>query len=792
MLKNWIKIYIKNISNSKLFFIWNIIGLAIGMASVILAVTYYKSEHSYNRWIPVVDTMYELNLEMGKQANSIFIPAGVGPYLVENKLAEDYCYYALEYLDFYGESKTEQGIVHKILNTQETFFQFFPFAFKYGDKEKLFEDDLSIAISSTLATRFFGDKNPIGDTLSLAHQKYIISGVYELDKRATIMPDVVLANIEYNTKDSNALWQENVGGLVFKKNKKISNAALLKDLEEVYYNKKKSNKYFEDRGDEVISRLVPLSETRFETKQTTLLEGKTKRDTIGLITGCSFLIFVLTLVNYISLNQANVLSRVKEFTVRRVIGASKRQLVAQLIFETVLNVLIALLIALMLVELSLPIYNSFLHQYLVFSWGAMGVIILVIMASVICIGGILPALYASAIARQNTKGGQVLLNVRISKWRMVFVGIQIATAFFFLIAGWLVYNQVDYMQNKELGFKGEQVHQVKLYTQQIRRKLYRTPKLVEEIKQIKGVQDVGLSTISFKGNSMNTNHTVYYQQQKVTDFIMDGVDESYLKMIGFEILAEQEDIEADLPVVYINKKFADRLGKKPSEVVGKVIAYDSNTFIIKGVIGDFNRDGFEESIKPMLLFHWRDIEFLPYGIESLSVQIDPEEKEETLERLQAYWIVNVDYEYPFEEMLVKQQFAQTYQKTLSQRNMFMLWNGAVVLIALFGLYAVMSFVIEQRLREVVIRKVLGASEKELFMKLFKPFIVTTVIAYLLVIYPTYWLMNKWLDKFIDHTDIAVYPFILSFFILSVLVFIVLMNKMYRAVQINIINYIKYE
>ncbi|MGL4581570.1 MAG: FtsX-like permease family protein [Flavobacterium sp.] len=792
MLKNWIKIYIKNISNSKLFFIWNIIGLAVGMASVILAVTYYKSEHSYNRWIPGVDAMYELNLEMGKQANSIFIPAGVGPYLLENKLAEDYCYYALEYLDFYGESKSEQGIVHKILNTQETFFHFFPFEFKYGDQEKLFEDDLSIAISSTLATQFFGDKNPVGDTLSLAHQKYIISGVYELDKRATIMPDVVLANIEYNTKDNNALWQENVGGLVFKKNKNINSTTLLQELEEVYYNRKKSNKYFEDRGDEIISRLIPLSETRFETKQTTLLEGKTKRDTIGLITGCSFLIFVLTLVNYISLNQANVLSRAKEFTLRRVIGASKRQLVVQVIFETLLNVVIALVISLVLVELSLPIYNNFLHQHLVFSWGTMGIIIVVIMLSVICIGGLLPALYASVIARQNTKGGQVLLNVRISKWRMVFVGVQIATAFFFLIAGWLVYNQVDYMQNKELGFKGEQVHQVKLYTQQIRRKLYRTPKLVEEIKQIKGVQDVGLSTISFKGNSMNTNHTVYYQQQKVTDFIMDGIDESYLKMMGFELLSEQEDIEADLPVVYINKKFADKLGEKPSEVVGKVIAYDGNTFIIKGVIGDFNRDGFEESIKPMLLFYWRDIEFLPYGIESLSVQIDPEVREETLERLQAYWIVNVDYEYPFEEMLVKQQFAKTYQKTLSQRNMFMLWNGAVVLIALFGLYAVMSFVIEQRLREIVIRKVLGASEKELFMKLLKPFMVTTIIAYLLVIYPTYWLMNKWLDKFIDHTEIVVYPFVLSFMILSVLVFIVLINKMYRAVQINIINYIKYE
>jgi len=288
MLKNWFKIYIKNISSSKLFFLWNIIGLAIGMASVILAVTYYKSEYSYNRWIPEVDEMYELNLEMGKQANSIFIPAGVGPYLLENKLADEYCYYALEYLDFYGESKTTQGIVNKILNTQETFFQFFAFDFKYGDKEKLFVDDYSIAISSSLATRFFGDKNPVGDTLSLAHQRYVISGVYELDKRATIMPDVVLANIEYDTEDSSELWQENVGGLVFKKNKGTLQLDVLRQLEEVYYTKKKRNKFFEDKGDEVISRLVPLEEARFESKQTSLLEGNTKKDTIGLITGCSF------------------------------------------------------------------------------------------------------------------------------------------------------------------------------------------------------------------------------------------------------------------------------------------------------------------------------------------------------------------------------------------------------------------------------------------------------------------------------------------------------------------------
>ncbi|RXY97047.1 ABC transporter permease, partial [Klebsiella pneumoniae] len=149
----------------------------------------------------------------------------------------------------------------------DTFFHFFPFEFKYGDKDRLFIDDYSIAISSNLATRFFGDTNPVGDTLSLAHQKYVVRGVYELNQRATIMPEVVLASIDFDEIEEYELWQENVGGLVFKKAEGVDQVKLLKELEEVYYNKKKKNKYFDDRGDEVTSKLVPLAEARFESKQ---------------------------------------------------------------------------------------------------------------------------------------------------------------------------------------------------------------------------------------------------------------------------------------------------------------------------------------------------------------------------------------------------------------------------------------------------------------------------------------------------------------------------------------------
>lgn len=793
MLKNWLKIYFSVIQQAKLFFVWNIVGLAIGIASVLVAISYLKSEYSYNSWLPNNEAVYELNLEMGKQANSIVIPAGVGPYLLADNLIDSYCYFALEYLDFYAESKTKQGLVHKILNTQKTFFEFFPFEMKYGNTHTVLDKELSIAISDQLATVYFGENhNPVGDTLSLAHQKYVVSGVYIIKDKSTIMPDVVLANMEWNTVDHGDLWQENLGGLLIKKHNNVSEHQLSAALTAAYYTKKKKNKYFEEQGEDIKVQFINLHDGRFESRQTTLLEGRTKIETLLLIVGSSFLIFILAVLNYVSLSQASVLTRIKEFNIRRIIGATKAQLIMQLLFETLLNTLIALSIALVFVELSLPVYNTFLQQSLRFQWSELWYIVLVIISVIVLIGGLLPALYASYVVNRNMTNKQAVSKVKTAKIKMFFVGIQLIIAFFFLITGWIVYNQVDFMQSQNVGFKGDNVYQVKLYSQQIRRKFYRNSKLINAIKQLEGVQNIALSTISFKNKTINTNYTAYYNQQKINDFIIEGIDDEYVALMGFEPISEKTNIEVDIPTAIVTSKFVAKMNKSPQEVLGDVLSFDGNTFIIKAVIGDFYRDGFEEAIKPMIMLHWNEVDFLPYNIESVSIQIDPTKREETMEKLHSFWIVNVDYEYPFEPILVQEQFEQMYQKTLSQRNMFMLWNIAVVAIALFGLYAVLSFVIEQRLKEVVIRKILGASTVELMIQLAKPFIIALLIAYLLVIYPTYWLLEQWTAKFVYRCEIAYYPFVLSFFIVLGIVSIVLYTKVRNATKVNIAGIIKYD
>lgn len=793
MLYSWLHTFNKNIQKSIWFFCWTILGLAIGIACLLLSFFFLQAEWSYNKWIADVDQLYEVNVSVGEEANPIVVPAAVGPQLLQQNKIENYCYYALDYIDFYAESNFEQAVVGKILNTQRTFFEFLNFQFIYGSPDQVLENSNHIAISEKIANQFFPDQNPLGQILSLAHNAYTIAGVYKLDQKATIMPDIVLMSMEWNEEVNASLWQENGGGLLVKVKDESKLGEIESNLVSLVENKQEQEFGSHEKRAKYNVLLSPFKEGRFISKQTALLEGRTKVETLNLLVGCSLLIFVLAVLNYINLNQAGILARLKEFQVRSILGSSKGQLMLQIGFETLLNVLMALGIALVLVEFSLPIYNAFLHQTIDINhrvlWGGICVMIGLI---VLFAGGIL-SLYASRLVRQRYKGKAYIKQKKGLQLREVSLCVQVAIAFFFLVGGWIIARQVQYMEDKSRGFEGEQVVQVKLFTQQIRRKLYRNDKLIQEIKKIEGIKEVALSTIAYEDKSIKTKYTAYYGMQQIPDFVMEGIDEHYIDLVEFEKVAYQP-IEVDsLPKVWINEQFALKMGVTPQAALGNVISYDRSTYLIEGVIKNYFSNGFEEAIQPIVLFRWKDIGFLPYQIKYVSIELDTNLNTlETLERLHAFWMVNVDYEYPFEQQTMAKQFEENYQHIKSQERMFKAWDMAVVFMALFGLYASLSLYLEQKQKEIVIRKIVGASTRELFFYFGKPFFIVVILACLFAVYPIYWVMNAWLNKFNYRQEIEFYPFIISFFILVILVVCMVWAKVRIATKMDLIKRIKYE
>lgn len=793
MLYSWFNTFRKNIQKSLLFFCWTILGLAIGMACLLLALFFVQDEWSYNKWIGDVDQLHEVNVTVGKEANAIVVPAAVGPQLLQQEQIENYCYYALDYIDFYAESNFHQAVVGKILNTQSTFFDFFNFKFVYGSAAEVVETPTYIAISEKIAQQFFPHQNPIGQTLSLAHSPYQVAGVYQLDQKATIMPDIVLMNMEWNDEVEPALWQENGGGLLVKVKETTDIQKIESNLVSLIENNQDQVFDTQEQVGQYNVFLSPLKEGRFISKQTALLEGRTKVETLMLLIGCSVLIFLLAILNYINLNQAGILSRLKEFQVRMMLGSTKRQLLLQIGFETLLNVLMALGIALILIEFSMPIYNTFLHKAIAIKhqvlWSG---IVFVICIVVLLAGGIL-SLYATRLVRQLYQVKAYRKRSKGLRLRKGSLFIQMMIAFFFVVGGWIIAKQVHFMEEKPRGFEGDHVVQVKLFTQQIRRKLYRNDKLIQEIQRIEGIKNVALSTVAYEDKSIKTKYTAYYGMRKIPDFVMEGIDEEYIDMVGFEKVAYRP-IEVDsLPKVWINEQFVAQMGVTADEALGNVISYDRNTYLIEGVIKNYFSNGFEEAVQPLLLFQWKDIDFLPYGLNYLSIALDEKaNKIETLERLHAYWIVNIDYEYPFQYQTISEQFKINYQHVESQKRMFMIWDIAVVFMALFGLYASLSLYLEQKQKEIIIRKMVGARTHELFFLLGKPFLVAVVVACLVAAYPVYWIMNTWLHKFTYKYEIEGYPFVFSFLFLVGLVCFIIWRKVRIATRVDFIKHIKYE
>lgn len=793
MLYSWFHTFRKNIQKSIWFFCWTILGLGIGMASLLLALFFIQDEWSYNKWLPDVDQLYEVNVTVGESANAIVVPAAIGPQLLQEQQIENYCYYALDYLDFYAESSFHQAVVGKILNTQPTFFDFFDFTFVYGNAAEVAAHPSHIAISEKVAQQFFPFQNPIGQTLSLAHSSYQIAGVYQLDQKATIMPDVVLMSMEWNKEVQASLWQENGGGLLVKVKEGVTIQHIENHLVDLVGNNQDQVFASQEEIEKYQVLLSPLKEGRFISKQTALLEGRTKLETLYLLVGCSVLIFVLAVLNYINLNQAGILSRLKEFQVRAILGNSKGKLLLQIGFETLLNALMAMGIALVLIEFSMPIYNQFLHKSIGIKhpilWGG---IVFVIGSIVFLAGGIL-SLYATRLLRQRYQGKIYSKQKRGLRLRTYSLFVQMAIAFFFVVGGWIIARQVQFMEEKPRGFQGDQVVQVKLFTQQIRRKLYRNDKLIREIEKIEGIKNVALSTIAYEDKSIKTKYTAYYGMRKIPDFVMEGIDEGYIDMVGFEKIAYRP-IEVDsLPKVWINAQFATQMGVTPTEALGNVISYDRSTYLIEGVVQNYFSNGFEEAVQPLLLFQWKDIEFLPYGINYLSIELDENINSlETLERLRAFWVVQVDYEYPFHYQTIADQFTANYQHIKSQQHMFFVWVIAVVFMALFGLYASLSLQLEQKQKEIIIRKMLGASTAELFALFGKKFFGAVVTACLVAAYPVYWIMDIWLAKFQYKQDIMGYPFVFSFLFLLGLVCFIVWTKVRIVTKVDFSKHMKYE
>lgn len=802
MLKNWFKIYLHLTFKNKLFFFLNIIGLAIGISALILAVLYWQDEHRFNAWNTDRDRIFEVTYHLNDEG-FVASSSALGPKLYEYPdLVEEYCYYSFEYLEFFAETEFKKGVIGKIANTQESFFEFFPFPFVYGDVQTVFKEPGSIAISEAVSKMYFGDKSPIGKFLSLAHQPYKVSGVYRLNQHSSIAPNIVLNSIERETKRDEELWLSMNLGLLIKAKKKTHKRPLEKlttqlihdSISKTYAREQgiSVEEYVENYGGKTDARFTSLADVRLNVEDSGLIEGAGNVEFMYVALSCALMILLLSIVNYINLTNAYVIRRINELGIRKILGASNKQIVGQLVFETLINSAIAVVIALVFVEFILPHFSIFINKNLSLNLLDFWQIIAGIVFVVVVLGGLIPSLFIYKVSFLAILKGKYTKSQRGIKLRNVLLVVQFAIAFFFVVGGLVIARQVDFMATKELGFRGDQIIQAKLYNHQSRRKFLETEEFSRKLCRIKGVEGIALGTIPFSNKNMPRG-TLMIDGKRV-EFDIAGVDFKYLAMLGFRSKTAN-DIRKDTVVdsiatVAVNSRLVEVLGIE--NPVGKEFMYNKCRYRISAVLDDFYRTGFYSKISPMVLFDYTAIDFLVYHINEVSIKINSADTDKTIKEIEAFWHNNVDAEYPFRAVFLDKQFSENYLQYTKQRNLLRGLNLVVVFISLFGLFALVSFSIESRLKEIVIRKVLGAETGNLIRNLVTKYVFLCLIGFVIAIVPTYLIMNRWLDNFAYHNKLSWIPFALAFVSLVFLTLIVVVFRAYFATRIDLLKHLKYQ
>ncbi len=797
-----------HIKNNKLFTALNIIGLSIGIAGLIFAILYWNDEQSYNDWNPESENVHQVISDLGNDIIWGYTCSPLAQYLTQVPEVSSFCYFNTWYYNEIITYKGKKELVAKIFDAQNNFFDYFPFEFISGDGKSAIQDNGSIALSQAVAQRLFGDENPMGKQLQYSGRTLVVRGIYKNNSKSSIAPEAVTNIIDKQLEENKDQWGNFNFGLLLKlkdPSQKVKVEKILNNLFFKYKAEKEAKeegitveKYIEKYG-KINNILEPLKTARLHSKTNGYPEGRGNYQMLVILMGLSFLILILSIVNYVNLATANAIKRAKEVGVRKIIGASKGNIVKQFVFETILMVLFSIVLALVFVELSLPYYNEFLYKELIIHGNQFYLQIITIFIVTVIVAGIFPAIYVSNFETLKVLKGNFGRSKRGVWLRNSMLILQFAIATFFIVGSYIVYQQVQFMLDKDLGFQGEQVLAISYRNpsddkdENYLQKLFnRYETIKQELGKIKGVKQVSTGAFKF-GNGATSSSSFNYNGINIQGQNM-AVDFGMLQMMQIQLkegrLFDEKFASDTINSMMINETVQKMMNEK--NPIGKEVNWNGNKLKIIGVVKDFHLYGPQAEIPPMSFFHFKTIQWIMQNVNTIYVKVEAKDMEQTIEGIEKFWVKNVDTEYPFDYDFVDKNYARTFDKFVRQKNLFSLLNIVVILIALFGLFALASYSIQRRMKEIAIRKTLGAETNVLLKELSKQYIVFCVIGFLIAVFPAYYLLSLWLEDFAYRITISFLPFLIGFIILLILTLVVVLSRAYQATKVDVLKYLKYE
>lgn len=774
MIKNYLKIALRNLARYKQMTLINILGLAVGMAACVLILLFVQYELSYDRYHEKADRIYRLSREFYNSDGVTGLHLGHLAPPFEPLLAEDFSGIIqssarlLSYSPLMTYEEGEVQIVEEdFFFAESEVFKIFTFPFVEGDPATALSEPNSVVLTESAARKYFGDEEPMGKTLIYDQ---------EVDMKVTgVMEDVPdNSHFHFDMLASFGTVENYFGQEYMMSNWGSNNYSTFILLPEGYDPAELEAQFpdFIDKhvtGDSEVPasqwtalHLWPLTDIHLYSHLDSEIEANGDIAYIYIYTIIALFILVIACINFINLTTARATRRAKEVGVRKVMGAEKASLVRQFLSESVLISLFSLALAILLVTLALPYFTNFVNKQLTFDIVANPFLLLLLVSIILIVGivsGSYPAFYLSAFqparilrnSRGNQRGNAFL--------RSGLVVLQFVISIALVIGVITVERQLDYVKSKPLGFNQEN-----LVVLRVSDDMYQQyEELKARLLSQPGVSDVTLTSrvpsgrlLDSQGGEVEVNGEMQGINFRLADV---HVDHDFVNSFGIDLVAGRNfDINraSDSTEAFIINEAAVRaIGyDSPEDAIDKKIRYGGQDGFIIGIAQDFHFESLHQPISPVIFM------ITSGRASNLVARVQAGAMDETLSYFKDQWSYLMPG-HPFNYYTVGDRFQDQYDAEDRLSQVVQFFSILAIFIAALGLVGLASYTAEQRAKEIGIRKVLGASVSQLLLLLTRSFSKLILVAFLIACPLAYFFMNQWLDTFAYRNTLSIWSFILA-------------------------------
>jgi len=800
MFQNYFKVALRNIVKHSFYSTINLLGLAAGVTCCLFVILYVADELSYDKFHYDAENIYSIGLH-GKIAGQEIFTASSCPPLHQAMVEE---IPGIEQATRISRRdnmvfKQEEKIFteNRIIFADSNFFQFFSFKLIEGDPVTALKAPNSVVLSEELAQKYFnGDALGKLMTIGNDNETYRVTGIAEnAPHNSHFLYNALISTSSDKPQFENGIWLNNSLYTYVRKNPQTTVASVNEKLQEMVakYTAPQIEQFigvsfdkFLEQGNVYSYVLYPTLDTHLYSEWNDSIEANSDITYVYIFSAVGLFILIIACINFMNLSTARSSGRAKEVGLRKTLGSYREQMIAQFLAESTIYGLVAIIIAVGLTYLLLPQFNLLAGKQLAF--GALlsptffaGVIGLVLVIGLLA--GSYPAFYMTSFSAVEVLKGKVRAGLKSKGVRSGLVVFQFSLSIILIIATTVVYQQIEFLQSRNMGLDKQNVialrntRNLKTNQQAFKNTLLDFPE-IENASYTNNVFPGINNTTAFRSASDQKDHIM-------GRYVADFDHSATLKFEMAEGRFFSREFPSDSMAVVINEAAVRELGwANPLEE--ELIDYNGNdqvTMKVIGVVKDFNFESYKTKVRPLVII-------LTNSANNLLIRYsgDPSAAVKNVEELWKKYASGQPFEYVF----LDQNFDQLFREEQRLSTLFSIFTGLAIFIACLGLFALAAFTAEQRTKEIGIRKALGATVFNITKLLSREFTVLVLIAFVLAIAPSYYLLNSWLDQFAYKVEISVLVFVVSGVGALLIAWLTVIFQALKAGMAKPINSLRYE